>query len=83
MLVASVVVAATSPRACSNAHLAQDVRLGGVAGQGEPAFVGVARELGGVAIDDDEGQRLARQFARCAAADASGAAENVVVRQVG
>src|SRR6516165_10263744 len=60
-------------------ELAQNRRLGGVAGQGEPAFGGVARQLLLTAVNDDEGQRLARQLARHAAAHASSAADDEVV----
>ena len=45
-------------------QLAQNMRLGRVASQGEPAFGGVARQLCLVGIDDDKRQRLARQLAR-------------------
>src|ERR1019366_1835080 len=64
-----------------DSQFAQHMRLGGVAHDSKPAFVGVARQLGLVAVNNHKGQRLAGQFARHAAADASGAADDVVVRQ--
>ena len=62
-------------------ELAQNVLLRGVADQSKPAFGGVARQLGLVGVDNDKGQWLARQFTRHAAANASGAADDVVLRQ--
>ena len=62
-------------------RLPQNVRVGGVADQREPAFVGVTRQLGRVAVNDDKRQRFAGQFPRRAAANASGAAEDEVFRQ--
>src|SRR5208283_86660 len=62
-------------------QLAQNMCLGGVAGQGEPAFGGVARQFLLAAVNDDKGQRLARQLARHTAADAPCAADDEVVRQ--
>src|ERR1019366_3223210 len=62
-------------------QLAQHLLLRGVAHHRKPAFVGVARQFGLVAVNNHKGQRLARQFARHAAAHPPGAADDVVVRQ--
>src|SRR5208337_2144474 len=65
-----------------NVRLLQNFRLGGVADESQPALGRIARHLGLVAIDDDEGQRLARQLTRDAAANPPRAADDEVVRQV-
>ena len=62
-------------------EFAQHMRLRGIANQGEPSFVGIARQFGFVAVDNDKRQRFVRQFAGYAAADASSAADDEVVRQ--
>ena len=58
--------------------VAQGLFLGGVADEHEPVFAGEFLRLGLVVFDDHELSGTARQFAGGTAADASGAADDVV-----
>ena len=59
-------------------RVAQSLLLGGVTDQQEPVLAGEFLRLGLVVFDDQEFSGTARQFAGGAAADASGAADDVV-----